>query len=277
MTKPDVELPPDVFLPPAGARLSLVDLKAAAGRGDAEAQFQLGMQLHDGVGMPRDPSAALEWLLKAAAQHHALAAFSASRMLSEGDDVPVDKSKALLLLRDAAAAGQPDAEHNLAIWYADISKEAGHMQRAHEWMTRAADHGDPESQFVLAGFDRGINGLPRDLAASVTRLRQSADQGFRPAQLDLGHAYAKGDGIARDPVEALKWYRLAAGLTKIDASQGCGRRLMLDSTTRSRAAEAATALAGKLSAYEADKAVANAEAWAGSAHAKKVGGCPRAF
>ncbi len=258
-----------------GTGLTLAKLKGAAESGNADAQFELAERLNDGIGVPRDPAAALEWLLKAAAQHHAVAAFNASNLLNDGVNVPADKPKALVLLRQAADAGQPAAEHNLALWYARDAKEPDHLLHAVEWMSRAADHGDPESQYVLAGFYRGTGGFPRDLTAATTRLHQSAEQGFRPAQLDLGRAYAKGDGVPRDPVEALKWYRLAAGMTKLDASQGCTRRMLQDNETRTRATEAANALAAKLPPYEADKAAANAEEWVGAVRARQVSGCGR--
>jgi TPR repeat protein len=38
---------------------------------------------------------------------------------------------------------------------------------------------------------------------------QAAEQGLAEAQYNLGSCYAKGDGVAKDNVEAYKWLSLA--------------------------------------------------------------------
>ena len=43
----------------------------AAGRGDAGAQFVLGLRYHNGAGVPRDHAEAARWLRLAAEQGHA--------------------------------------------------------------------------------------------------------------------------------------------------------------------------------------------------------------
>ena len=37
-----------------------------------------------------------------------------------------------------------------------------------------------------------------------------AEQGYAPAQNDLGFMYANGEGVPQDDAEAVRWYRLAA-------------------------------------------------------------------
>ena len=39
--------------------------------------------------------------------------------------------------------------------------------------------------------------------------RKAADQGNAPAQVNLGLMYANGQGVAKDEVEAYKWWLLA--------------------------------------------------------------------
>lgn len=41
-------------------------------------------------------------------------------------------------------------------------------------------------------------------------IKKDADQGYDDAQFSVGSCYAKGEGVAKDVVEAVKWYRLAA-------------------------------------------------------------------
>ena len=41
-------------------------------------------------------------------------------------------------------------------------------------------------------------------------VRTCAEQGYAPAQVQLGYVYARGDGVPEDDAEAVRWYRLAA-------------------------------------------------------------------
>jgi TPR repeat protein len=52
--------------------------------------------------------------------------------------------------------------------------------------------------------------VPQDFAAAATWYRKAAEQGSPVAQNNLGVLYAKGQGVARDPVEAYFWFNLAA-------------------------------------------------------------------
>ena len=48
-------------------------------------------------------------------------------------------------------------------------------------------------------------------ATNIDELRIKADRGDAMEQCDLGWAYAHGDGVPKDPAEAVKWYRKSAG------------------------------------------------------------------
>ena len=52
-------------------------------------------------------------------------------------------------------------------------------------------------------------GVPPDYAAAMVWFRKSADQGFAPAQRNLGVLYANGQGAPRNNVQAYKWVSLA--------------------------------------------------------------------
>ena len=54
-------------------------------------------------------------------------------------------------------------------------------------------------------------GVPRDPAEAVVLYKKSAVQQNVTAQFELGRIYEKGaPGVARDTTEAVKWYRMAA-------------------------------------------------------------------
>jgi TPR repeat protein len=64
---------------------------------------------------------------------------------------------------------------------------------------------------ALAGTEAGIEAYNRgDYVAARTAWEPLASGGDAQAQYFLGHLYAKGEGVARDPARALHWFRAAA-------------------------------------------------------------------
>ena len=54
------------------------------------------------------------------------------------------------------------------------------------------------------------DGVSKDPAEAVRWYRKAAEQGDAQAQNDLGRCYATGTGVPQDAVEAVAWYRKAA-------------------------------------------------------------------
>ena len=79
--------------------------------------------------------------------------------------------------------------------------------------------------------------------AAFERFRAAAELGHADAQLYLGHMYAEGLSVMRDPIEAYKWYELAAW-----------QRNSLATSARDR-------LSRKLSSDQLDQAKASAHAF----------------
>src|SRR5438067_13114399 len=73
-----------------------------------------------------------------------------------------------------------------------------------------AQAGDADSQVELGlRYDKG-EGVAQDHAEAVKWYRKAAEQNFAGAQYSLGVCYGKGEGVAKDQVEAEKWSRKAA-------------------------------------------------------------------
>jgi TPR repeat protein len=94
------------------------NFRLEAERGQAYAQFSLGLFYHTGLpGMPQDHvEAARLWRL-GAAQGHVLAQYHGSRLYSEGKGVPLDHVEAARLLGLAAAQGHQEAQFELGCLY----------------------------------------------------------------------------------------------------------------------------------------------------------------
>ena len=85
-----------------------------------------------------------------------------------------------------------------------------------------AEQGDAEAQFNLGWcYDDG-RGVAKDYVEAVKWYRKAAEQNFAPAQFNLGYCYANGQGVKKDKEEAVEWYRKAAEQNYIPAQSNLG-------------------------------------------------------
>ena len=73
-----------------------------------------------------------------------------------------------------------------------------------------AEKGDASAQFNLGRCYFYGQGVAKDEVEAVKWYRKAADQGNARGQSTLGFCYANGTGVAKDEVEAVKWYHKAA-------------------------------------------------------------------
>lgn len=154
---------------------SLQLLRSAAEKGDAEAQYLLGLQYREGDGVDRSPVEAERWL------------------------------------RRAAEAGRVDAQTELGVLQS-ASSEAGKREEAARWLLSAARQGDAGAMQALGELYRGNPGLSGDPMAALRWYVQAAAAGRAVAARAVAELYVFGQGVARDLVLALHWYGRAAEL-----------------------------------------------------------------
>ena len=91
-----------------------------------------------------------------------------------------------------------------------------------EVLTKKAESGDAESQFLLgSAYDKG-EGVKRDFGRAVEWYSKAAGQGNVDAQFNLGVSYEQGQGVDRDLKIAVKWYHKAADQGDSDAQFNLG-------------------------------------------------------
>lgn len=118
----------------------------AAEKGDADAQYHVGLMYSEGLGITRDYGKALEWFYKAAAKEHAMAQFSLGIMYANGRGVELNEMKAFEWYRKSAANGCALAQYNLGvIYYRGIIVPQDYAEALH-WYTLAAKQNDAEAQ-----------------------------------------------------------------------------------------------------------------------------------
>ncbi len=85
-----------------------------------------------------------------------------------------------------------------------------------------AEGGDVEAQFLL-GFVFGEGqGVEKNPVEAVRWFGLAGQQGHAPSQNRLGLIFAIGDGVEEDEVEAVKWFRMAAEQGHSDAQLSMG-------------------------------------------------------
>jgi hypothetical protein len=92
---------------------SAASLRKAAERGDAEAQYKLGLAYFEGEGVRQDQTEAVKWFRKAAEQGHANAQSNLGAAYFEGDGVKQDRAEAVKWYRKAAEQGHAPAQSAL--------------------------------------------------------------------------------------------------------------------------------------------------------------------
>ena len=91
-------------------------------------------------------------------------------------------------------------------------------------LRNAAEQGDAKAQCNLGYAYYTGNGVPKDDVESVKWYRKSAEQGYAKAQYTLGIAYYNGEGVPKDSEKAVEWYRKAAEQGDAGAQRSLGVR-----------------------------------------------------
>jgi len=222
----------------------LKEWKPMAERGDARAQFSLGVMYDTGAGVSKDNKEAARWFRLAADQGNA----DAKEMLNLGyaerattassnsrpesgvgrEEYELGQTEyqnknyrdAFNHYRKAAEAGLVDAQTMVGYLYLNGQGEWGVTgdfanKEALKWFQLAANQGSASAQNLLGVMY--VNGWlyyraePHDDKKEAARWFQlAASQGFAEAQFNLGAMYESGQGVPKDDREATKWYRLAA-------------------------------------------------------------------
>ena len=91
--------------------------KDAAEKGDAAAQYNLGLMYDQGEGVQQDYDSARAWFEKAAEQGLAAAQYNLGVMYLQGEGVQQDYDSARAWFEKAAEQGLADAQYQLGVMY----------------------------------------------------------------------------------------------------------------------------------------------------------------
>ncbi len=139
-----------LLLPITGCSYSAWKNLAAAERGDAAAQLDMGTRFARGEGVDRNDTEAAKWLRKAADQGLARAQLDIGVLYSTGRGVARDDAEAARWYRKAADQGLPQAQLNLGLSYDLGLGVAVDKAEADSWWRTAAEQGDTGAAENLA-------------------------------------------------------------------------------------------------------------------------------
>lgn len=128
------------------------ELQPLAAKGDAPAQYNLGVMHEHGQGTAPDAKEALKWYRLAADQGHFRAQFNLGLMYASGKGTAKDDKEAARWYRVAAERGDARSQYNLALMYANGEGLAKDEKEAAKWLRQAAHQDDARAQSRLAAM-----------------------------------------------------------------------------------------------------------------------------
>lgn len=123
---------------PAAQARPLPELQKLADRGDANAQWQMGVRYHNGEGVPQDDALAFHWFLRAAEQGNVDAQATLGAYCWAGRGVPQDLSKAYFWSAIALAQGDENSKYRLEGLSAQMTRDqvSAARQQAEIWINQ---------------------------------------------------------------------------------------------------------------------------------------------
>ena len=185
-------------------------LETEAQKGDAKAQFRLGVLYANGKGVHKDYKQAIRWWGKSANNNYRAAQYNLGILYHDGIGTTKNHQKGINLLERAATNGHTLAQSRLADEYAFHKDNFRDNSRAARWYLAAANSGYPPAQYNLGVIYNKGYGVQKDIRKAFKWWTKASNNGHTEAQHNLAFLYESGQSTARDYIKAYKWYSLAA-------------------------------------------------------------------
>jgi TPR repeat protein len=206
-------------------------MRAAAG-GSARAEHNLGLIYTLGMGVQADREQAIHWFRRAA--QHGLGASKANLgVLLVNSPKPADQAEGFGIVLRTADDENPDIENALGYWFGAGTKVD--LPKAVDWYKRAAAKGNALAMYNLATMYRTGTGVKQDFKQAFRLHLEACDSGDQKACVAVSNAYLNGEGTGRNYIAAYR-FALMAGA---DAKTIAVLEQPLAEADRNRAAEEA--------------------------------------
>ena len=148
------------------------------------------------------------------------AQYELAMRLFEGRGLTKDQAAAARWFERAASLGLAPAQYRLGSMYEKGIGVAADPAAAKRWYLKAAEAGNARAAHNLAvmNADPGGAGEP-DYVEAAKWFRKAAELGVRDSQYNLGILYARGLGVEKDLRQSFLWFALAAQQGDTDAGK----------------------------------------------------------
>lgn len=174
-----------------------------------------------------DESTPLEELKAAASEGNAGAMAEYGMRLVQGQGVDANSTEGLDWLQKAADAGNAQAWYAMGVVYSNGMGVELDLPKSFEYYSKGAEAGDADCQTAMGMFyqagDKIPSGIEADPVEAVKWYKMAAEQGHTEAIQHLATMNAMGMGIEKNEKEAVQWYRKGAELGNADCIWGLGR------------------------------------------------------
>ena len=194
----------------AGRRKIAEQLRRAADAELPTAIYLLGVITEQGVGVPRDLTAAAKFYQLAAERGHRSAQLRWGLALMEGRDVDRDVVAGESWLRRAALAGDSEAATLVGNFYVRSGPLPPNYTEAASWYRRAAEAGHKAAARALGSLYLTGAGVPQDDKEAARWLRVAAEAGDASSRVDLANLVLEGAAELDDPARIAGWFEQAA-------------------------------------------------------------------
>ena len=147
--------------------------RKAADKGNAKAQFYLGVCYDRGMGVKQNDKEAFKWYEESAKQGYGPAQFNLGAFFESGRGEAANEDEAIKWYFEAAINDEVDAQSNLAVLYKNRGDKANHegdfeeanrwYEMANRWFLRAAQQGNSVAQRNIGiTFEEGTNAITKN-------------------------------------------------------------------------------------------------------------------
>ncbi|SFH39247.1 tetratricopeptide repeat protein [Modicisalibacter xianhensis] len=142
------------------------------------------------------------------------------------ETVPTSIRRMLLVITALGVSSPLLAQQDELAGAAQTGKYAEAFQQVEE----EARQGVPQAQYSLGRMYAFGQGVEKNMVTAVKWYRKAADQGLAEAQYHLGEAYGAGEGVPQDYVQAYQWMARARqnGEEKAKAAMQSYKELMTE-------------------------------------------------
>lgn len=145
--------------------------RQAAAQGVANANYNLGVLYHQGLGVEQDMGQAISWYENAAALGHPEAQYNLGIAYIEGIGVKYDPYLAAAFFTSAASQGITEAAYNIGLIYENGLLGKPEPDKAIMWYKTAADKGNPEARQALKQLAETLKISLEDVNALADKVR----------------------------------------------------------------------------------------------------------